>query len=58
MDRIVVIGTGTMAAGIAAGFIAAFAAKRDLTAALTAGVELAAQCVAIVGGRPRVGTAI
>jgi len=42
----------------AAGFIAAFAAKRDLTAALTAGVELAAQCVAIVGGRPRVGTAI
>jgi sugar/nucleoside kinase (ribokinase family) len=42
----------------AAGFIAAFAAKRDLTAALTAGTELAAQCVAIVGGRPRVGTAI
>jgi sugar/nucleoside kinase (ribokinase family) len=42
----------------AAGFIAAFTAKRDLTAALTAGTELAAQCVAIVGGRPRVGTAI
>jgi len=42
----------------AAGFIAAFAAKRDLTAALTAGTELAAQCVAIVGGRPRVGAAI
>jgi sugar/nucleoside kinase (ribokinase family) len=42
----------------AAGFIAAFASKRDLTAAMTAGAELAAQCVAIVGGRPRVGTAI
>jgi sugar/nucleoside kinase (ribokinase family) len=42
----------------AAGFIAAFSAKRDLTAAMTAGTELAAQCVAIVGGRPRVGTAI
>lgn len=42
----------------AAGFIAAFASKRDLTAAMTAGTELAAQCVAIVGGRPRVGTAI
>ena len=42
----------------AAGFIAAFASKPDLTAAMTAGTELAAQCVAIVGGRPRVGTAI
>jgi sugar/nucleoside kinase (ribokinase family) len=42
----------------AAGFIAAFASKRDLTAAMTAGTELAAGCVAIVGGRPRVGTAI
>jgi sugar/nucleoside kinase (ribokinase family) len=42
----------------AAGFIAAFASKHDLTAAMTAGTELAAQCVAIVGGRPRVGTAI
>jgi sugar/nucleoside kinase (ribokinase family) len=42
----------------AAGFIAAFASKPDLTAAMTAGSELAAQCVAIVGGRPRVGTAI
>ena len=42
----------------AAGFIAAFASKRDLTSAMTAGTELAAQCVAIVGGRPRVGTAI
>jgi sugar/nucleoside kinase (ribokinase family) len=42
----------------AAGFISAYAAKHDLTAALTAGCELAAGCVAIVGGRPRVGTAI
>ena len=42
----------------AAGFIASFASKRDLTAAMTAGTELAAGCVAIVGGRPRVGTAI
>lgn len=42
----------------AAGFIAAFAATPDLTAALTAGSNLAAGCVAIVGGRPRVGTAI
>ena len=42
----------------AAGFISAFASKHDLTAALTAGCELAAGCVAIVGGRPRVGTAI
>lgn len=42
----------------AAGFISAFVSKHDLTAALTAGCELAAGCVAIVGGRPRVGTAI
>ena len=42
----------------AAGFIATFAKSHDLTAALTAGTQLAAGCVAIVGGRPRVGTAI
>ena len=42
----------------AAGFISTFASKRDLTAAMTTGTELAAQCVAIVGGRTRVGTAI
>jgi sugar/nucleoside kinase (ribokinase family) len=42
----------------AAGFIATYAEKHDLTAAMTAGRELAAQCVAIVGGRPRVGAAI
>ena len=42
----------------AAGFIASFSKNRDLTAAFQAGGELAAGCVAIVGGRPRVGTAI
>jgi sugar/nucleoside kinase (ribokinase family) len=42
----------------AAGFIASFSKNHDLTAALQAGAELAAGCVAIVGGRPRVGTAI
>ena len=35
-----------------------FSKNHDLTAALQAGGELAAGCVAIVGGRPRVGTAI
>ena len=42
----------------AAGFIASYSMNHDLTAALQAGGELAAGCVAIVGGRPRVGTAI
>lgn len=42
----------------AAGFIAAYSKNHDLTAALLAGGELAAGCVAIVGGRPRVGAAI
>jgi sugar/nucleoside kinase (ribokinase family) len=42
----------------AAGFIATYSKSHDLTAALTAGTQLAAGCVAIVGGRPRVGTAI
>lgn len=42
----------------AAGFIASYSDNHDLTAALQAGGELAAGCVAIVGGRPRVGTAI
>lgn len=42
----------------AAGFIASFSKNHDLTAALQAGGELAAGCVAIVGGRPRVGTEI
>ena len=42
----------------AAGFIASFLQNHDLTAALQAGSELAAGCVAIVGARPRVGTVI
>ena len=42
----------------AAGFIASYSKNHDLTAALQAGGELVAGCVAIVGGRPRVGTAI
>lgn len=42
----------------AAGFIASYSQKHDLTAAMQAGSELAAGCVAIVGARPRVGTAI
>ena len=42
----------------AAGFIASYSKNHDLTAALQAGGELAAGCVAFVGGRPRVGTAI
>jgi sugar/nucleoside kinase (ribokinase family) len=42
----------------AAGFIASYSENHDLTAALQAGGELAAGCVAIVGGRPRVGTAV
>ena len=42
----------------AAGFIASYSKNHDLTAALQSGAELAADCVAIVGGRPRVGTAI
>jgi sugar/nucleoside kinase (ribokinase family) len=42
----------------AAGFIASYSKNHDLTAALQAGGELAAGCVAIVGGRPRVGTGI
>jgi len=42
----------------AAGFISHFAVHKDLNRALMAGVEIAAQCVAIVGARPRVGTAL
>jgi sugar/nucleoside kinase (ribokinase family) len=53
-----VIDTTGAGDSFAAGFIASFSKNRDLTAALQAGAELAADCVAIVGGRPRVGTAI
>jgi sugar/nucleoside kinase (ribokinase family) len=53
-----VIDTTGAGDSFAAGFIAAFAEKAELNAALAAGTELAAECVAIVGGRPRVGTVI
>lgn len=53
-----VIDTTGAGDSFAAGFIASYSKNHDLTAALHAGGELAAGCVAIVGGRPRVGTAI
>jgi len=53
-----VIDTTGAGDSFAAGFIASYSKNHDLTAALQAGTELAADCVAIVGGRPRVGTAI
>ena len=40
----------------AAGFISQFCIHGDLTRSLMAGAEIAAQCVAIIGARPRVGT--
>ena len=42
----------------AAGFISDFAINKDLSRALKAGTEIAAQCVAIIGARPRVGTKV
>ncbi len=42
----------------AAGFISHFTTHHDVMRALTAGTEVAAHCVAIVGARPRVGTKI
>jgi sugar/nucleoside kinase (ribokinase family) len=42
----------------AAGFISHFSMNKDLNRALMAGAEIAAQCVAIIGARPRVGTKI
>lgn len=42
----------------AAGFISHFSMNQDLYHALLAGTEIAAQCVAIIGARPRVGTKI
>jgi sugar/nucleoside kinase (ribokinase family) len=42
----------------AAGFISDFSMNKDLNRALMAGAEVAAQCVAIIGARPRVGTKI
>jgi sugar/nucleoside kinase (ribokinase family) len=42
----------------AAGFISEYTQSHDLHRALSAGASIAAQCVAIVGARPRVGTEI
>ena len=42
----------------AAGFISHFSMNNDLNRALMTGTEIAAQCVAIIGARPRVGTKI
>ncbi len=53
-----VIDTTGAGDSFAAGFIASYSKNHDLAAAVQAGGELAAGCVAIVGGRPRVGTAI
>ena len=53
-----VVATTGAGVSFAAGFIATYSESHDLTAALTAGAQIAAGCVAIVGGRPRVGTAI
>jgi sugar/nucleoside kinase (ribokinase family) len=42
----------------AAGFIAEYAASKNMQHSLEAGAAVAARCVAIVGARPRVGTVI
>jgi sugar/nucleoside kinase (ribokinase family) len=42
----------------AAGFIAEYAASKNMQRSLEAGAAVAARCVAIVGARPRVGTII
>ena len=57
-QQVVVVDTTGAGDSFAAGFISHFASNRDLSGALKAGVEIAAQCVAIVGARPRVGTKI
>lgn len=42
----------------AAGFISEFTQSHDLHRSLSAGAEVAARCVAIIGARPRVGTEV
>jgi sugar/nucleoside kinase (ribokinase family) len=42
----------------AAGFISEFTQTHDLHRSLSAGAEIAARCVAIIGARPRVGTEV
>jgi sugar/nucleoside kinase (ribokinase family) len=51
-----VIDTTGAGDSFAAGFISQFCIHGDLTRSLMAGAEIAAQCVAIIGARPRVGT--
>ena len=53
-----VIDTTGAGDSFAAGFISHFSSHGDLTRSLMAGAEIAAQCVAIIGARPRVGTKI
>jgi len=55
-DAATVIDTTGAGDSFAAGFISQFAEHGDLTRSLMAGAEIAAQCVAIIGARPRVGT--